>query len=323
VNGEWRYGLLTGASDPLGQHNYGLEIAQGTVTGRANLLAYYQYDRFWPTFLLDLEDTSDPEARGAILHSREIDFAMTLPVQSSYRLSQSVTLAYRRRRETLENSPTPAQLDLGGLELDYDLASARLYPHSISPVDGWQVHLGYLKEDPSLGGSASLAKLLGDARGYLRAGEGSVLAVRLGGGTTLGSPNFVQSFAVGGFPEGTLSDVIDTNFTVLRGYPDDAFQGRSFVHGNLELRFPLFFPERGYRSWPVFLRHLHGTVFADAANAWVGPFRAADLRSALGGQVGFDGTFSQAYAITAIFGVARGFSTYGETRVYARLGLSF
>jgi hypothetical protein len=323
ATGEWRFGVVTGGQDPLGQNAYALEVLRGTSTGREDVVGVYQYDRFYPTLVVAGQDVSDPEAGGAILHSREVDATVVFPVTRSLRLGQSLSLAYKRRRETLEDVTRPATLDLGGVEIDYDLGSAKLYPLSISPVDGWLVHAGYLKEEPSLGGTASLGKLIFDGRGYLRVGDDQVVAVRGGLGATFGSPRFVQSFAVGGFPEGSLADVIDTNFTVLRGYPDDAFQGRSFVHMNAEYRFPLLFPEHGYRSSPVFLRHLHGAVFADAANAWVGPFRAADLRTALGAAVGFDAALSQAYPLSVTLGVARGFSIYGETRFYARLGLSF
>ncbi|HWX24301.1 MAG TPA: BamA/TamA family outer membrane protein, partial [Vicinamibacteria bacterium] len=325
ATGEWRYGLLTGSSDPLGRHAYALEVLRGSATGRLDAAAVYQYDRFWPTLTVAAQDTTAPEAGGTLLlRNREVNVSVGLPLTRSFRMAQSVSVGWRLRKESLENAPGFAPLNLGGLELAWYLSSAKLYPYSISPTDGWQVQLAYLKEDPFFGGDVSLGKMTFDGRGYLRLGtEKTVLAVRLGGGATFGSPRFVQSFAVGGFPEGSLSDVIDTNFTVLRGYPDDAFFGRSFVHGNLEYRFPLLFPEHGFRSLPFFLRHLHGAVFADAASVWVGPFKASDVRTAVGAAVGFDMSLSQAFPLTATFGVARGLQTLGETRVYARLGLSF
>ncbi len=128
---------------------------------------------------------------------------------------------------------------------------------------------------------------------------------------------------MGGFPDGSLSDVVRTNFSVLRGYPDDAFTGRSFVHANLECRVPLGHPERGIGSLPFFLRHLHGTLFADAANAWSGSFRFADVKTGAGVALGADMILGHALPLTGTLGVARGFGQQGETRVYVRAGLAF
>src|SRR5262249_11815304 len=151
---------------------------------------------------------------------------------------------------------------------------AKVYPYSISPVDGYRLRVAYLKEAPGLGSEVSLGKVLADARAYTRLfGEGDVLALHLAGGLTVGSPRFRRSFAVGGFPDGVLFDVVGTNHGVLRGYPDDAFLGRRFLDGNLEYRFPLAHPQRGYRLLPVLVRHVHGTLFVDAGNAWSDTFR--------------------------------------------------
>ena len=91
---------------------------------------------------------------------------------------------------------------------------------------------------------------------------------------------------MGGFPDGALFDVVGTNHAVLRGYPDDAFVGRRFVDANVEYRFPLAHPQRGYRLLPVFVRHLHGTVFADAGNAWSEGWSWADLKPSAGAALG-------------------------------------
>jgi outer membrane protein assembly factor BamA len=133
----------------------------------------------------------------------------------------------------------------------------------------------------------------------------------------------VQSYTVGGFPDGSLLDVVRTNQTVLRGYPQDSFTGRRFVHGNFEYRFPLARPQRGWRSVPLFVRHLHGAVFADAANAWTGPFALGDVKTAVGATLGADVYAGHGLPITATLGLARGLGDLGETRVYFRAGLAF
>ena len=126
---------------------------------------------------------------------------------------------------------------------------------------------GWAATCPSIG-SPSTGRL------YTRVfGQRDVLALWAQGGATRGAEDFDGSFAVGGYPDSSLFDLTRTNLAVLRGYPDNAFTGRSFLAANAEYRFPLYSPQRGWRSMPLFLRHLRGTVFLDVANAWTGDLR--------------------------------------------------
>jgi outer membrane protein assembly factor BamA len=134
---------------------------------------------------------------------------------------------------------------------------------------------------------------------------------------------------VGGFPDGSLLDVIGTNRAVLRGYPQNGgadpagFSGRNFVAANLEYRFPLGHPQQGWRSLPVFLRHLHGAVFADAGHAWTGSFRVDDVKTGAGVALGADTYLGHVLPFTGVLGLAWGFAAGGETKVYFRVGLAF
>src|SRR4029078_10090258 len=110
--------------------------------------------------------------------------------------------------------------------------------------------------------------------------------------------------AVGGFPDATLMDLVRTNQTVLRGYPDNAFTGRRFAHGNAESRLALAHPQRGWRTLPVFVRHLHPALFADAAHAWSGTFRVRDVKTSLCASLGSALFVGQGMALTATVGLA-------------------
>ena len=147
--------------------------------------------------------------------------------------------------------------------------------------------------------------------------------LRAGGGTTYGEPQFERSFAVGGYPDASLFDIVRTNNAVLRGYPDNAFTGRRYAAFNAEYRFPLFSPQRGWRSLPLFLRHFRGSVFFDAAHAWTGEFRAEDVKTAAGASLGLDSAVGFALPLSAEVSVARGFDDQGDTKVYFRFGLAF
>lgn len=318
--GEWRLGAFTAGADPLLRHAYVLEARYGTATRRPGLRAAYRYDRLRPSLLLALEDTTEP-ASAAELRSREIGLVGSLPLRRSLRASQEFSLGWRRRRE---NEPFAGgdTLDLGGLEAAYSLEGDRRYPYSVSPVEGGRLRLAVLREAPFFGSDVSLAKLSGDARGYRRLGGGA-LALRVAGGATLGRPAFTRSFALGGFPEDSLGDVVRTSLAVLRGYPERAFSGRSFLSLNVEARLPLAHPQRGWRTLPLFLRHLHATAFLDAGNAWSGPLRLGDLKASVGAALGADWNVAHALPLTFTAGVARGFATSGVTQVYLRSGLSF
>jgi hypothetical protein len=327
---ETRLGVATAGADPLFRHAYGADVHVGTETHRVGFHGFYQYDRFRPTFLLTLQDETDPVEESGLDRTRELVLRASLPLRVRVRSSQSVSLAWRRSRETLEGTAEPGRLDLGGLEAAWSMSTIKQYPYSISPLDGYTLRLAVLKEDPALGSDVSLVKATADARAYARVfGESDTLALRLGGGTTFGRPSFRRSYAVGGFPDGSLFDVVGTNHAVLRGFPQnggvhrDLFTGRSFVSGNLEYRFPLGHPQRGWRSLPVFLRHLHGAVFVDLGHAWSGPFRLADVKAGAGAALGVDTSLGHALPLTGVVGLAQGFAAEGETKVYFRLGLAF
>jgi outer membrane protein assembly factor BamA len=266
----------------------------------------------------------DTTTAGSLVKERRQELALqaSFPLRRTLRSSQSFSFAWRRSRESERGTRPEPPLDLGGLETAFTLSSARAYPYSISPTDGWRLRLLTLREASFLGSDVSLAKLTADARGYLRLGK-AVLASRAGAGATLGQPGFTRSFSIGGFSDDTLRDVLRTNLSVLRGYPDDAFVGRSFLAANLELRLPLAHPQRGLRSLPLFVRHLHAAAFADVGHAWSGAFRARDLKTGIGAALGADLHLSHAVPVTFTAGVAHGLAQQGETRFYFRSGLSF
>ena len=320
---ETRIGAVTGGTDALFRHAWVADAHYGTGTDRAGGRLFYQYDRFWPTFTVAAEDKSDLATKG-FTHEREVTVRATLPLHRSLRAAHSVSLAWRRRRETLEDTDKPDRVDLGGIEAAWSISTAKLFPFSISPVEGYRLRVAYLKEAPGLGSEVSLGKVVADGRVYSRLWrDNDALALHLAGGFTVGQARFEKSFAVGGFPDGVLFDVIGTNHAVLRGYADDAFVGRRFADANVEYRFPIAHPQRGYRLLPVFVRHLHGTLFADAGNAWSGVFRWGDLKTAAGGALGADLTLGHALPLTVSVGLARGFADRGETRAYFRAGLAF
>jgi hypothetical protein len=321
---EDQYGLATGGSDALFRHAWGARATWGTESERVNASGFYLYDRFRPTLLVSGQDSTDVYSDG-LLRTRRVNLQASLPVRRTVRSIQTLSATWRREREEVVGSEKPEdRVDLGGIETAWALSSARSYPWSISPTEGARLRVAWLREAEALGSDLSLDKLAVDARVYTRVfGERDVLALRVGGGTTWGEEQFDRSYAVGGYPDANLFDIVRTNNTVLRGYPDNAFTGRRYAAFNAEYRFPLFSPQRSWRSFPVFLRHFSGSVFLDAANAWSGGFRAEDVRTSAGASLALDSAIGFALPLTAEVTLARGFEEKGETRVYFRFGLAF
>ncbi len=317
VDDETRLGFLTGGSDVLSRHTWALQGSYGTGSKRVNASGYYLYDRHRMTLLLAGQDTAHP-VENDVIRTREFQVQASLPLRRTIRSLQWLSVGFRRR---VEEGPASGPSE-GGIETAWTLTSAKSYPYSISPSEGGQLRLAWLHEAELLGGERALEKLTADARYYRRLfGRRDVLAAHLGTGTTLGAPEFTDSFAVGGYPDNGL--VERTNDAVLRGYGQNEFSGRHYAVANLEYRFPLFSPQRGWRSLPVFLRHFRGTVFVDAAHAWSDKFRLADVTTSVGASLGLDTAVGFVLPVTAELTVAHRLDGKGETKLYLRFGLAF
>jgi hypothetical protein len=70
------------------------------------------------------------------------------------------------------------------------------------------------------------------------------------------------------------------------------------------VRFPLFRPERGLGSWPVFFRAVHGAAFVDAGDAWDEGLVLGDVRTSVGGEVSLDAVLGHYALVTFTAGAA-------------------
>ncbi len=147
--------------------------------------------------------------------------------------------------------PTPivvaAPLHPGGrvnsvtLGLVDDARDVRTNPHS-----GSYSQVSFEQAGDFLGGGTQFGKLTLDHRRYFEVGGGDVVALRLMGGTTLGSPPLYESFSVGGANS-------------LRGYEADRWRGESLLLGNVEYRKSI-------------TQTLTAVGFVDVGSAWGGTF---------------------------------------------------
>jgi hypothetical protein len=217
------------------------------------------------------------------------------------------------------------RIDLGGLETAWAISSARSYPYSISPSEGARLRVAWLREAEGRSAATSPSTSSPWTPGSTGASSASATSSPCapGAGRRGERSSSSRSFAVGGYPDASLFDIVRTNNAVLRGYPDNAFTGRRYAAFNAEYRFPLFSPQRGWRSLPLFLRHFRGGVFFDAAHAWSEASGSEDVKTSAGVSLGLDSAIGFALPLSAEVTVARGFAARATRRCTSGFGLAF
>ncbi len=129
-----------------------------------------------------------------------------------------------------------------------------------------------------IGQDRGFMELTGEVSAYKSLGRlgfaNHVLAARFSAGAGFGAGANQFHFDAGG-AEGTRETVTGLGLFggssllfPVRGYPADYRSGRTAWSASVEYRFPLFLIDRGPGLFPLFFDRIHGTVFADAGNAW-------------------------------------------------------
>jgi outer membrane protein assembly factor BamA len=202
----------------------------------------------------------------------------------------------------------------------YLFNNSKQYGFSISPEDGRTVEVGCKRYDRSLGSAFDITKYTADWHEYIDfPWKHHVLLARAFGGSSTGDVIPQGAFQVGGDNPGDTLIQVDDESVFLRGYPINEFRGRKAGLAGLEYRFPIWDIELGLSSTPVFLRRIHGAVFAEAGNAWDGSYRSSDLKRSAGAELRLDTNLSYFLPITFRIVFAHGFDEEGESDVYLSL----
>ena len=167
-----------------------------------------------------------------------------------------------------------------------------------------------------------------DARTYHRAWpRHAALAARVGWASSWGDEHTRRLFsAAGNGPQSGGFDFGSDAIGLLRGFDEGTLVGPRAIVANLEYRFPIARIQRGAGTLPVFLRTIHGAVFADAGNAWDHDFRSADLRRSAGAEISFDIVAGYALPLTFTAGAAwrdNGAAGRRDVTAFARIGRAF
>lgn len=240
---------------------------------------------------------------------------------------QNIAISYSAQNFELDMPPTgppdpyarlpvrPHQGLMGIAHLGYFYTNAESTLYATGLEKGFTLALGVDYAGPFTASEHTLRSILLRSTGYVPLPwvRHHVLALGASGGSSGGTYPRRGHFFVGGFAE---SDVFDTFLSntaqsafVLRGYEPRQFRGRHFALFNAEYRFPLWYPDGGVSTLPVYFRSLTGTLFADLGGAFdrFDPYAPlAPLQLGVGGELWFRLTLGY-FAGTALrLGWARG-----------------
>lgn len=349
------YGELLGfnlsGADAIGHHFWGMTLRFGT--GRAddvNFSANYTYAGLWPSLHLGVGHALLRKS-GMIIDGVDQGYdeddwtfgaSVSLPILSRLVGSSSLTLSYNltySRNLTPIPPPDPSALvpvlpqvgRTAGLGLSWSYSSAERYRYSVSPERGRDLALYLGIGSRYLGSSFETYALSWSYTEYVPMPwpgplRSHVLALSYSGGISGGDRHGL--FFLGGYPaQNLLQSIYDFSrpgSASLRGYPYASVVGDQFHVLNVEYRFPIAWIEHGpYKTFPLYLRRLHGVVFADYGGAFTGGFSFDKLKLGVGGELILELTYAYFFDAALQLGYARGVDKGGTNEVYFLLNYPF
>jgi Tol biopolymer transport system component len=281
------FGVFSAGSDVVGRHTWQAQAWGSPSAGTAGYLFSYVGGWSWPRLDLFSERFVDgspglpdrlvavwtPLAGGLTFTFTRLERAFAL------RLGWSAA-RYASLGEVGSSAGLPsAYLFRDGLlseaTFGASYSDARRFAASISPEEGRTLTLRLRGASSATGSDYDLWRGRATWAEYLRVPGTShaVLATRLSGALAHGSLGGLPPFSLGGITQPNVVDLFllqtFSPFDQLRGYPAGVLAGDGTALLNLELRVPLFAPELGHSTWPLFLRRVHAALFADAGEAFV------------------------------------------------------
>jgi hypothetical protein len=316
-------GVEVHGTDVLGYHEYA-----GSATWRASRVPAdvsfdspplgwsidYAYVRWRPSLLLSAWETLDSVS--VVANTSRVTFTSEERARGLFggamipwrraRLAQDLLMGVSADERRLPAAARVADRSRNAYRAGWALNSSRQYGYSISPEDGIKAALNVERVTPQLGADGHAVTTTADLRGYLHGFRmHHVVAARLAVAESTGDASMKRVFSLGssGVPPGAF-DMGRRAVGLVRGLPSDERMGAAALVGNLDYRFPILRVERGIRTWPVFLRDLHGAVFADVGSAGrsIDALPAAVLSS--GGEIGGRFTFGYIWNVNLAAGAA-------------------
>jgi Omp85 superfamily domain/WD40-like Beta Propeller Repeat len=342
----WRVGGSVVGVDVLGRHVASASATWAVTTGdvAANLApktrpdwdASYTYQRWQPAYYVAAQDrtslfdavTSGGSRVPVAQREQIVDVGVWRPFRR-VRWVHTALAAYHVERLTTDTPATSATLMRAGVRTAWSFTSARRYGYSISQEDGVTLAVTGEFVRPGLGADASADAVTADVRAFLPLGwPHAVLAARVGLAASVGDDDVQRRFRLGGSDGNPSAGAFGSDaISLLRGFQDDVFVGERVALVNIEARVPLLSVQRGWGTWPLFLRSIHASAFIDIGHAWTGTARWSDRKLGYGVELSADVVAGFGLPLTWTVGTgwgSDGTGTIPDAReVYFRVGRSF
>jgi hypothetical protein len=338
-------GLDTAVSDPVLNHTLSMNLLVPS-NGDASIRGDYIYNGFWPSLQMTATRTAleagdlivDGAYRRYRQHRSLLAAGTSLPILVKTDASASLSFFYQYDRYAPAD-PLPITDPIDGivrapetgpnasLFVSFSYANVRSWPYSISGQVGRRLQLGLRISDPSLGGKFHTAEATFSWVEYVTPPWAKLhaLALLYSGGVGIGDKR--SFFALGGFVD---QDVVRSVFLnrgqccfYLRGYAPSSIYGDQYHLLSTEYRLPLLWVEKGYQTFPLYLRRVRGALFTDVGNAFQGDFHAADLKVGVGAELRFELVLAYYLPVQIQLGYAKGLSTGGMNQYYFVTAIPF
>ena len=341
-----RVGAGISGNDVLGYHAYAATatwlVSSPDEAPKPNAATpdwqiYYLYNRWRPTFYVTASsdtsffagpasDAGTPTA--ATRRERQIEGGVLLPIRHT-RVQHAARVSVVRAVDDYTQPASVFSRDRTPIRAAWQTNTARQYGYSISREDGFTAGVTTEVVRRAFASFADATTTTADVRAYLPGlAAHHVVALRLGGGASIGDATVGRTFLLGGPAPG--SGVVDLGsgaFALLRGFGPDTFAGSHVAVGNAEYRWPIARPQRGHGTWPLFLHSMHAAVFADAGQAWTRAYDRHAMKLSAGAQLSADLVAGFFAPFTVSVGAAWGHDGSGRVddraTAYFHLGKAF
>ena len=327
---ELSIGALTAGIDALGRHAY-YGGARWSTRARPDWYAGYTYDRWRPIVFGSISDDTDPWETDGTLRTTEVN-AGALVRFRRIRRSQLLFGSFHGATEVVDCASCEPAVDATiarrALRAAWSIDTSRRYGYSISNEHGFSLTASSEWTRKALGATGNGGAVIADGRAYVHVGpRHAALALRAAVAGAWGDPRVRRVFAPGGAGPQTGDIEFDLDaIALVRGFDTGDVNGSRAAVLNVDYRFPLAWIERGVGTWPLFLRSLHGAVFADAGAAWESRLTRRDRRASLGAELSADVVVAYSLPLTAAGGIAWRHDPTGRSRgatLFARIGRAF
>lgn len=270
-------GAQTLGYDIAGRHSWALTAMWGFQREFPHVAAAYSYLRFTPAFQLSASHTAheygkivlDDRGKPDNYWERRVSSQaqVSYPLGWRHNLYAAYVAEWRTDLDELpDESPEPSFTGLwsgarAGWNIDMD---AEYQQYFLFPSG-----LGVTLYEPALGSDVS-QQIFGAQLGLWTPlpirDAGFLLLGR--GGISYGEQLPQRTFRLGGVvQQNTLNLGYDRDRFALRGYQTGVVRGDVAAAGDFEAHFPLVRIERGFSTWPVYLRDLTAATFAEGGFA--------------------------------------------------------